>query len=122
MNLWVILEKNRYSLCADHSLFAHVEFWGHQGELALTIMGIDGEITPHVMAKLSALSVRVCRCLVLAVFVSAEKRDGMFRVDLRVLRMAGDIGNATHQVPPNGCFSLTVLSSPLYPTITRSIL
>lgn len=28
-----------------------------QGELALTIMGIDGEITPDVMAKLSALSV-----------------------------------------------------------------
>ncbi len=30
-----------------------------QGELALTIMGIDGEITPQVMAKLSALSVRM---------------------------------------------------------------
>lgn len=30
-----------------------------QGELALTIMGIDGEITPDVMSKLGALSVRI---------------------------------------------------------------
>lgn len=29
-----------------------------QGELALTIMGIDGEITPDVKAKLTSLSVR----------------------------------------------------------------
>lgn len=30
----------------------------YQGELALTIMGIDGEVTPEVMERLKSLSVR----------------------------------------------------------------
>lgn len=39
-----------------------------QGELALTIMGVDGNITPEVVAKLQALSVR---CLLYAVVYRA---------------------------------------------------
>lgn len=85
-------------LCAGRSsLRIHIRgIWFRQGELALTIMGIDGEITPHVMAKLGALSVRVDRCLFLAVF-SARNNALMCSVFFVtcVCRMLGDIRNVT---------------------------